>query len=434
MSALVKVDTTNPPGNETACCEVLAEILARDGIDSEILEPEQGRGSLIARLQSDEKDKKPAVLLLSHLDVVGADPAEWDFGPFSGDIKDGFVHGRGTLDCKGATVVETMALLELKRSGKKLNRDIILGATADEEAGGHVGVEWLLKEHRDKFFAPLGINEGGGFIYPLRGRNIYSCQCAEKGIMWMKLTSKGEPGHASMPTDDNAMNNLIRALERLTKHRSQARLSETMKALIETISANLGPFGKPVGRVMTTPRAIDFICNIVRDPTQKRLLWAMFHNTFSITMINGGSKTNVIPSVVEATVDCRFIPGIAREEAMEEVRDIVGPFGVTVEPIESSPGAETGVDSELYEAIEASVADIDPKGRMIPFLVPGATDGRFLVEQGAKIYGFIPIKPQGDLKETMNSVHGRNEKISIDNLEFGSKLILDILEKLCVTS
>src|SRR3972149_1308043 len=193
LSDLIKVDTTNPPGNETACAEVLAKYLGNNGIDSEIIGPEKDRGSLIARVKANSKPAKDSMILLSHLDVVTATKNEWDFDPFGGEIKSGFVHGRGALDCKNVTAVEAVALVELVRSGKKLNRDVIIGATADEEAGGHVGVEWLLKEHKDKIYAPLGLNEGGGFGYPLRGYEVFSCQTAEKGIAWMKLISRGEP-------------------------------------------------------------------------------------------------------------------------------------------------------------------------------------------------------------------------------------------------
>jgi acetylornithine deacetylase/succinyl-diaminopimelate desuccinylase-like protein len=231
LQKLIRIDTTNPPGNETVAAKFLRENLKEDGFECEIIESKPTRGSLITRLKGEGTG--PSLLLLSHLDVVAANPAEWSVDPFGGVVKDGFVYGRGTLDMKGMTAIEVMTLKLLKRNGVKPKGDILLSAMADEETGGFVGANWLLEHHRDKFMADYVINEGGGFTVPTKNGNIFTVNTAEKGIMWFKLKAKGRPGHGSMPnTAINAITPISKAIEKLGSYKPETVIIPTVKAYI----------------------------------------------------------------------------------------------------------------------------------------------------------------------------------------------------------
>ncbi|MGB9756498.1 MAG: M20/M25/M40 family metallo-hydrolase, partial [Candidatus Bathyarchaeales archaeon] len=220
LSDLIRINTTNPPGNETEAAKYLAKTLEKDGFKCELFESAPGRGSVITRFKGE--NAKPSLLLLSHLDVVAANPKEWSVDPFGGIIKDGFVWGRGATDMKSMTAMEVMVMKLLKRNGVKPKGDIILAATADEEKGGEAGAGWLVRNYPEKVRADYVINEGGGLAIPINGKNIYTIQTAEKGILWFKVKAKGSPGHGSVPgAADNAILRMNKVIEKLGNHRAK---------------------------------------------------------------------------------------------------------------------------------------------------------------------------------------------------------------------
>ena len=231
LSELIRIDTTNPPGNETKAAKYLSENLGKDGFKCELFESAPGRGSVITRLKG--TGEKPGLLLLSHLDVVAANAKEWSVNPFGGVVKDGFVWGRGALDMKGMSAIEVMALKLLKRNGVKLKGDVILAATADEEMGGLGGADYLLRNHREKIFAPYVLNEGGGSAIPTLNKNVYTVNTAEKGLLWFKVKAKGTPGHGSMPeAADNAIMRMSKVIEKLGNYHAEIMLVPTMRQFL----------------------------------------------------------------------------------------------------------------------------------------------------------------------------------------------------------
>jgi len=431
LSALIRINTSNPPGNEVAACEFLKPLYTNLGLNPVVLGPEPLRQSIIGRLKSEKPEGEP-LLLLSHLDVVPADPKEWSVDPFAGEIRDGFVWGRGSLDCKNATAVEIMALKLFLQAGYKPKRDIILAATADEEMGGERGAGWLVQSHFDLLRAGSGINEGGGFSVKIAGREIFLCQTGEKGICWIKLTAKGDSGHASTPPAETAMTRMVAALSAVMRRRQPLRLTDTVRGLIAQIAAQFGLGARLAAKVALTPLFEEYALSRIKNAEQRNMLRAILHNTVTLTSLKGGDKVNVIPGEVIATLDCRVIPGYSPEQMLAEVRAVVEPFGVKAEAISTSTGGEMSADSELYRAIGESLRAYSPEALLAPYLMPGGTDGRYLVQKGVKVYGWIPLQMEaGDKEPVFRRLHGKDERVSIKNLAFGARLLYDLLVRFC---
>jgi len=440
LSDLIQINTTNPPGNEIEACRYLEGVFSDMGLKPEILESEPGRGSIIARIRADNPDG-PGVLLLSHLDVVPAEPGDWDEDPFSGLIRDGEVWGRGSLDCKNATAIEIMALKLFLEKGHKPGRDIIIAATADEEAGGARGMGWLAEHHFEKIQAGFGINEGGGYGYALRTKELFLCQVAEKAVCWLMLRAKGAPGHASMPPEDSAMNRLLSAIQAVRSHKEPLRVADTIRALSDKVIREFGTGAGVAFRLILRESIMKRVLPRLENAEQERMVHAMLHHTIAVTSINGGDKINVIPAQVQATLDCRLIPGYSPEAMKAKIEEIVNPYDVSVELVGSSQGTEMKVDSEFYRSLEHVLKGLRPNAVMIPYLLPGGTDGRFLVAKGMKVYGFIPLiladekgKRGASGGDVLSRVHGINERVSIKNLEFGTRLLYELLVRFCAKS
>ncbi len=252
LSDLIRINTTNPPGNETAAAEYLAESLGKEGLECELHESAPGRGSVITRMEG--TGEKPSLLLLSHLDVVGANAEEWTVAPFGGVVKDGFVWGRGALDMKGMVAIEALTLRLLRRNGVELKGDVLFAATADEEKGGLAGVDFLLREHRDKIFAPYVLNEGGGSAISTQRRNVFTVQTAEKGILWFRVRAKGVPGHGSMPDSaDNAILRMNRVIDALAGFRSRVLLVPTVARFLDELGKEDAALQEPFARLQANP-------------------------------------------------------------------------------------------------------------------------------------------------------------------------------------
>ena len=435
LRELIRFDTTNPPGNETVAAKYLAKTLGEEGFACEILESSHGRGSVITRLKGD--GDKPSLLLLSHLDVVAADPKEWSVEPFSGLIKDGFVWGRGALDMKSITAIEVMVMKLLKRNDIQPKGDVILAATADEEAGGRAGVHWLVHNYPEKIRADYVINEGGGFGLPINGGLMFTVQTAEKGVMWLKIRAKGRPGHGSIPgAADNAVLRMAEVAHRLGTHRSKIKLVPTVKAFIEGLAkARKGAVpSRLFSTLITNPLLADRILDrMAKDQSSMvEFIRAMLRATIAPTIIHGGLKTNIIPSKCEGTFDCRILPGQTKESLMVEIREVLK--DVDLEKLEfefdkTDVPSESPIETPFYREIRNVLREFEPNCGVVPFMQTGGTDSRFLRELGCVCYGFGPMRVDLPVDEFLRMAHGIDERISVENLVFGTSVLYRLVEK-----
>jgi len=430
---LIRIDTTNPPGNETEAAQYLAKTLEKEGLACELLESEPGRGNVITRLKG--SGEKPSLLLLSHLDVVAANPREWNAEPFAGTIKDGFVWGRGALDMKSMTAVEVMVLKLLKKKRVQLKGDVILAATADEEKGGEKGVGWLTRKYPEKIRADYVINEGGGLAIPVNGKSMYTVQTAEKGILWFKVKAKGTPGHGSIPgAADNAivrMNNVVGKLER---YRSRISLTPTVRQFLAEMAKEKKTARKTLTKLLENPATADSVLDELakKDRILAEEIRAKLRMTVTPTMIHGGVKENIIPSECEAVFDCRVLPGQTTAEAMDIIRILLKSVGfekLEFEIIQANEPSESPLNTTLYREIVSALRKFDSGCAVAPDMLTGGTDSRFLRKLGAVCYGFQPMRADMSYGEMKSGIHGVDERISIDNLVFGTSVLYHVVER-----
>jgi acetylornithine deacetylase/succinyl-diaminopimelate desuccinylase-like protein len=431
LSELIRINTTNPPGNETAAAKYVAEALEQDGFRCELFESSPGRGSVVTRLKG--SDKKPTLLLLSHLDVVAASPKEWSVDPFGGEIKDGFVWGRGALDMKGMTAIEVMALKLLKRNNVKLKGDVILAATADEEKGGEAGAGWLVRNHPDKVRAEYALNEGGGMAMRMDGRNMFTINTAEKGILWFKVKAGGTPGHGSVPgAADNAILRMNKVVEKLGNHRSKISLIPTVKQYVSEIAKSSKL--RDLSALLQDPTKSDQILDVLaqKDKYLAEELRARIRMTVTPTMIQGGVKENIIPSECEAVFDCRVLPGQTPTEALSEIKGLLKDAGLeklTFEIIQANEPSESPLNTPLYELIVNALREFESECRVAPVMLTGGTDSRFFRKLSSVCYGFHPVRPETSYSEMQETIHGIDERISIENLVFGTSVLYNVVER-----
>src|SRR3990170_2981420 len=431
LSDLIRINTTNPPGNETAAAKYLAEHLSREGFNCELFESALGRGSVIARLKG--TGEKPSLLLLSHLDVVAANASEWSVDPFGGLVKDGCVWGRGALDMKGMTAIEVLTLKLLKRNNVKLKGDVILAATADEEKGGLAGADYLLRNYPEKIFADYVLNEGGGLAIPTKNRNVYTVQTAEKGILWFKVKAKGTPGHGSMPDiADNAIMRMNKVIEILGNYRSQVLFVPTVKRFLSEIAREDASLQQPFSRLLANPELSDRILDELTK-TDKHLadeIRPRIRMTITPTIIHGGIKENIIPSECEATFDCRMLPGQTPTEALNLLKDLLDNAGMeklAFETVQENEPSESQTETPLYDVIRSVLKEFEPNCGVTPMMMTGGTDSRFFRKMGSVCYGFHPMRPDVPYGEMLKTVHGIDERISIENLVFGTSVLYEVV-------
>lgn len=434
LANLIRIDTTNPPGNEIKAAEFVSKILSKDGFNCEIFESAPTRGSVLTRLEG--TGEKPRLLLLSHLDVVAANPSEWSVPPFDGVVKDGFVWGRGTLDMKGMTAIEIMALKLLKRNNVKLKGDVILAATADEEAGGVAGAEYLLQKHPEKIFAEYVLNEGGGSSLLTKNKTIYTVNTAEKGLMWFRVKARGTPGHGSVPdAADNAILRMNKVITKLGNFNRKIQLAPTVKQFLTELAKEDDSLKKPLTSLMANPEFSDEILDelsktapAIADEIRPRIKM-----TITPTIVHGGVKENIIPSECEAVFDCRILPGQSIREAQLITKDLVkdaGPDKLAFEYIQTQEPSESPMDTPLYTAIKSVLGKLEPGCGVTPTLMTGGTDSRFFRKMGSIAYGFHPLRSETRYGEkATRREHGIDERISIDNLVFGTNVLYETIKK-----
>jgi acetylornithine deacetylase/succinyl-diaminopimelate desuccinylase-like protein len=433
LSDLIRINTTNPPGNETKAANYIAQYLAKEDFKTEIIESAPGRGNVITRLKG--TGEKPSILLLSHLDVVAANPNEWTVPPFAGTIKDGYVYGRGAIDMKSMTAIEVLVMKLLKKNNAKLKGDVVLAATADEEKGGEEGAGYLLQHHREKIWCPYVLNEGGGLATPTKKGDVFTVQTAEKGILWLKIKAKGVPGHGSTPNmADNAIVRMNKVINNLGNYQPETMYVPTLKQFLAEIAKHYPEIDEMFSRLLANPKQSEQILDELakKDRALAEEIRPRTKMTIAPTMIQGGVKENIIPSDCEAVFDCRILPGQSVTKTIDLIKDLLKDVGMeklTFEIIQAHDGSESTTETPLYNAITQVLKEFEPDCGVTPTLTTGGTDSRFFRENGSICYGFQPMIPDEPNDQLNKRMHGIDERITIENLVYGTSILYETVKR-----
>lgn len=425
---LLRFDTTNPPGNEREACEFLGAILRREEIGNEILESAPDRANLVCRLPGD--GSLPPLLLNAHLDVVPAERAYWTHDPFGGVLDRGFVWGRGALDMKHMAAMSLMTVLLLRRHRVALKRDLIFAAVADEETGGKHGSEWLVERHPEKVRAEYALGEIGGFNRIVAGTHFYPVQIAEKGICWLRLRAKGEPGHGSLPNWDGAAAKIGRAAHLLGSKRLPFHCTPQAAVFVETMAEHQPfPRGLVLRSVLNRHLSDRILDRLMPDKGLARLLYATLHDTANPTILRAGEKINVLPSEATLEVDGRVLPGRSRDQFLREITDVIGE-GYEIEVLEFKPAVSVPPDDPILQSMNEVLRRHDPLAVVVPNMVPGFTDAKHYSRLGIRCFGFSPVKlPEGF--DSIGLMHGHDERIPVEGFFFGVRVLFELAVHLC---
>jgi acetylornithine deacetylase/succinyl-diaminopimelate desuccinylase-like protein len=416
----LRINTTNPPGNEVESMRWFARILQQEGIPFDTATSAPGRGNIWARLKG---GNEPALVLLHHMDVVPADPKYWDTDPFAAATNDSVIFGRGALDTKTLGVVQLETFLALKRAKVPLNRDVIFMATADEEAGGNFGAGWIVKNHLEAFKgAGLLLNEGGEGTVEDDGRMQFAIEVTQKTPLWLKLIAVGKPGHGSTPATASAVNRLIRALDRLQTYEFAPRVVPAVAAYFAAIAPSM-PARWKEGFGDATKLIADRT-TLMELQIDRRELAALLRNTCSITMLQASNKINVIPPEAQAQVDCRLLPDQDRAAFLREFTSALNDPEIKVEQIIGFTPAVSSTDNPLYRTIVDAIRHNYPGASIAPAVQTGFTDSHWFRDLGIASYGLAPFLIPSAEK---SGLHGNNERISIENIRKGTAMMLEIV-------
>jgi acetylornithine deacetylase/succinyl-diaminopimelate desuccinylase-like protein len=413
---LLRIDTTNTGDplttvGERAAAEYVAERLGEVGVETRLLESAPKRANLIARIPGADPSRG-ALLVHGHLDVVPADASEWSVDPFGGEIKDGYLWGRGAVDMKDFDAMVLAVVREWRRTGYVPPRDIVLAYTADEEAGMEYGSQWLVQNHPDAFDGCTeAIGEVGGYSYTVNDDlRLYLVQTAEKGLDWLRVHATGRPGHGSFIHDDNAVTTLAEAVARVGRHRFPTVLTPTVRSFLEQVSEALEIELDPDEPELAVSK-LGPIANVIG---------ATLRNTANPTRLAAGYKDNVIPGRASATIDCRTLPGHA-DAFLRELREVIGP-DLEIEHVHQQHAVETSFDGDLVDAMGAALRAEDPGARTVPYLMSGGTDAKAFSTLGIRCFGFAPLRLPPDLNFSA-LFHGIDERVPVEGLKFGVRVL-----------
>jgi len=425
LSQYLRINTTNPPGNEIAAARWLAQVLQRDGIEARIFEPAPGKANLYARLAGDGSARP--IILLNHMDVVLASPEYWSVDPFSGAIKDGYIWGRGALDMKGEAIAQLMTMLTLRRAHVRLKRDIIFLATSDEEIGAGVGAAWIV-EHQAGLVkdAEFLLNEGGLTRADGQGGVVfYGVGTTEKSPFWLDVTARGTAGHGSRPTPDNPVHRLIRALNRIAAWQTPLVVTPAAERSFRDLAT--------IEQDTTSRRWLSDIRAALRDTMAARIITAdltynaLLRNTISITGLKGSDKTNVIPPIATAAIDVRLLPGQDPAAFLTDLTRVVGDSAVTIRPQGPNwPATESSTETEMFRAITDVAHARHPNALVTTLMLAGFTDSHYFRRMGIASYGLGPFPlTQGESR----GVHGNDERVRSDALRIGVRFYYDVVSR-----
>jgi acetylornithine deacetylase/succinyl-diaminopimelate desuccinylase-like protein len=445
LRGLIRLRTVNPPGGEIVAARFLEQALAAEGLQPTVVEPFPGRGSIVCRVHGDGSGGDP-LLLLSHLDIVPADPAGWTHDPFAADLADGYIWGRGAVDMKSMVAMEVQVMRRLARTARGagrdpasdaipgLRRDVIFCSSADEEAGGWQGASWLVDEHPDWLRAAAALNEAGAMALTYGGVRFYPIGAAEKGFVTYMLHVSGHSGHGSVPRADNAAVLAAQIVTRLAEP-GPPRLTTALAASFARATPHLTAHAAAAvkGLASAEPSRIDAILGELCDPVLARTLSAVVRDTVSVGIVRAGLKYNVIPGAAEIELDCRTLPGTDEAAMRAELRRRVGEelwSRLEVECEQVGPAVEAPLDGPLYPLLEQVVRDHDPEGVPVPYLAPFATDAKHLARIGVPTYGFSPLRLEGG-DGFLALLHAADERVSVEALGWGLPVLWDAVSRFC---
>jgi acetylornithine deacetylase/succinyl-diaminopimelate desuccinylase-like protein len=405
LQQLLRLNTVNPPGNETIAAELLRDYLEANGVAVELYSRTPERANLVARLKGGDG---PSLCFLSHTDTVVADPSEWSRDPWSGDLADDHVWGRGALDMKNQVAASAVAIASLAREGFKPPGDLVFVAAADEEVGKSFGLEWLCEEHPDAVRVDYAINEGAGERIVVAGQPLYLCASAEKMTAPFALRVHGRSGHASMPgIADNALVKAAPLIEKLAAYEPEPTIGPEVAGFLDAVLGEQPPAGEVLERL----RAL--------DPLAAETIEPLLAFTLSPTMIKASERRNVIPGTVELTVDRRLLPGQTPEDVEPIIRELLGEGDYDLETLERWGGTRSSLETPLWGAIAGWVEETEPGAKLAPLCCAGFTDSHWLrAAFGTVAYGFFPMRTM-EAEVAARLIHSADERTHVDDLGLG---------------
>jgi acetylornithine deacetylase/succinyl-diaminopimelate desuccinylase-like protein len=410
LQELIRVETVNPPGNETRAAELLREYLGDHGVESELYAKVPERANLVARIPG--TGTGPRLVLLSHTDTVLADPAEWELDPWSGELREGQIWGRGALDMKGQVAASAVAIASLAREGFEPGGDLIFAACADEEVGAGFGLQWLCQSHPEAVRSEYCVNEGAGDRLVLGGRVFYVCSTAEKMSSPFRIRVHGRSGHASRPAiADNALVKAAPLIELLGRFQDTPELGPEVEAFLRAVTGSV----PAPDRAVEAAREVHLLAGDLVEP--------LLGTTVSPTQIVASRGRNVIPALCEVTVDCRILPERTQAEVEAQLRELLGDADLDFEWLEGHGGTRSPLDTPLWDAIETFVADTEPGAQVVPLLLSGFTDSHWLRDAfGTVAYGFFPMRTM-EPEVAARLIHSADERIEVEDLELGVRFL-----------
>ena len=417
LRELIQIDTSNPPGNETEVAKLLRDYLEGNGVECRLVAFDPMRSNLVARLPG--RGEGPSLALLSHTDTVGADPFEWKGDPWSGDLADDEVWGRGALDMKGQVAASAVTIASLAREGFEPAGDLIFVAAADEEVGYEVGLPWLCREQAELVRADYAINEGGGERIVVDGKPFYLCAVAEKLTAPLRLRVHGRSGHASMPEiADNALTKAAPLIERLGRYRPEPELIPELEEFFLAVC----------GQIPLPEEALELARSL--GTAVAETVEPLLGPTLAPTMIRASDRRNVIPALCELMIDCRLQPGQTSADAERVVREQIGPGDYEIRALESAGGMRSPLDTPLWRAIEGFIGEQEPGAALAPLCTTGFTDSHWLRETfGTVAYGFFPLRAM-EAELASRLVHGPDERVVVSDLELGVQFLRHVAKEI----
>ena len=419
---LLRFDTTNPPGNEAACIAWIADLCDAYGVDYTTYARDPDRPVIVSRVSGGDAD---SLLLYGHVDVVPAEGA-WTHPPFEGVLEDGYVWGRGALDMKGGVAMFLAAFLRIAAGDQQPPGDLLLCVVPDEEGGGDDGMQYMVDQHSEAFAGVAhALGEFGGFSTEIRGERFYPIQVDEKRICWLEATIKGEGGHGSLPRPQSTMYQLRRVLQRLENASLPVHMTPVAREMASSIATELAPPANVALRALTKPRFTDSVIGLMGEQGQQ--FHAITHNVVNPTMVQGGSKENVVPESVELTLDCRLVPGQRPADVLDEIKTALGDLSenVTFEVVRFDEGPSQA-DMSGFDALAAVLESADDNGTAVPLLLTGASDARHLSRIGIQSYGFTPMQLPPELP-FLDLIHAHDERIPADAVEWGADRVYEAI-------